>query len=665
MTGDASSTTLSARLAARLRRIANPRATVAYRRTRVGSEATGHEIDALDRPRLEEEAERLGYESADEGEWEPIGSGNWQSSDAETWVRNRWLFGAVVRWERTVEEETRLDGSTDRQWVLSETLELPVAWLWALVTASVLALCWIYLPVGRLVWVGIVGTYCLFSAAFAIHPSPLDSYLDRLQDPDTADKTALSPQDYKTSCVGPSLTALLVGVLSCGPLFVAGFPLLIGEIQAATTVDFADVSNWIDVLLVGGLWMAAFCLIALGVGLLIYLYEDDAVRIRVFPFDLLARSALPTPELSGGYLTLVLVALAPVFALTHSSFLLPVVNRLTTTEMVVYFLTPPALLMGSLLWFLYWWVIRNRQYVYERTIERLHRHATVPKKIGTMAVLAAASYTLCFTVIAFVRKFQAYLVWPILNRNSLPVLDTPVLVGVLVVALLPALYFCLGLTYQLVGFLKLLWKTYVVATPIDRTPRVDASLRILETDAIEAYALGFGPLRTVVVSRGAEAALEDEQFDAIVAHEEAHLDPAANEYWLSDGAVGMLAPILGTVTLTGKNVVYALLDFRDREQAADRYAAAQTSPEALALGLERLDEVTDARAAPAAASFVPSASPAALAPAARPDSLSGVLERYFGLVFGSFALVRAHPSVSERIAALDEDAAVARDVANL
>ncbi len=609
----------------------------------------GRFIDALDQPRIEDQADDLGYEPTDSGEW----------------IRRSWPPGAVVRWERTSEEVTTPDGSTKRQYVLTETIGLSISWLWALFVASILALCWIYLPAGHFVWAACVGTYFAFSSAFAIYPSPLDSYLDHLRDPDTTIETALSPQDYKTSCVGPSLTALLSGIAVCGPLFVAGLPLLVSEIRTATTVDSAEVTSWIGVLVTGGLWMAAFCLISLGVGLLIYLYEDADVRIRVFPFDLLARSSLPTPELSGGYLTLLVVAIIPVFALTHSTFLLPVVNRLTTTEMVLYFLTPPTLLIASLLFFLHWWVIRNRQYVYDRTIDRLSHRKSVSQKVGTMITLTVASYFLFYTTVSFFEKFQAYLVWPVLNRNPLPILDTPVLVFVLLVALLPASYFFLGLSYQLIDFVRLLWKTYVTATPVATTPRVDATRRVLDSDDVDAYALGVGPLRTVVVSSHVEDLLTDDEFDAIVAHEEGHLDPDANEYWLSDGTVSLIAPILGTLTLTGKNIVYALLDFRDRERAADRYAANRTSPEALASALETLDDATGAETTPAAASFVPAATPISFVPAARPRSTREALERYFGLLFGSFALVRAHPDISERLSALDGDAAIERTISQL
>lgn len=630
-----------------------PGSTFAYRRTRVGSRnsITRKEIEREDLKKIESLAPDLGYEPTEQGDF----------------VRTKWPKGATVDWNIEIEEVDDSDETT-RQWVLTETVSLPALWLQALVGASLLALVWIYLPASLFFWGLCIGAYLLFGCAFLLYPSPLDTYIDHLRDSKSDLQSTIDPQDYKTSCVSPPLTALFAGLLASGPLFVAGLPLVISEIQSAHTVDFIMVGSWIDILMMGAIWIGVFWLIGLGIGLLVYTYEDDSVRIRVFPFDILSRSKLPTPELSGGYFTLLLAALIPVLALTHSTFLLPTVNRFTTTEMGLYFLTPPTLIIVSILFFLYWWMIRNRQYVYERTIHQLEARQSRWEKIGTLMLLAGTSYFLLYTVFQFFNKYQAYILWPIINRNLLPIVDTPVLVAVLVLALIPTAYFAVGLVYQLFGFTKLIWTTFVRSYPVGKTPRVGATLRVLETDELEAFALGYNAYGYVILSEGILNTLDNEnrvvedeisdlngELNALIAHEEAHLDPSSNRYWSADAFISLFVPLIGMATLTGKNVIYALLDFRDREECADEYAATQASPDALVSALETLGKETGKVGAPSVMPFVPSATRLTYVPAGRLTSVQAALERYFGMLFGSFALARAHPSLLERISRYEEE----------
>jgi Zn-dependent protease with chaperone function len=251
-----------------------------------------------------------------------------------------------------------------------------------------------------------------------------------------------------------------------------------------------------------------------------------------------------------------------------------------------------------------------------------------------------------------------------LNWNPTPVADSPLLVGLLVLAALPAAYFVVGLSYQLVGFVAGLATVVAGSRPVGSTKRIDATLRVAAREKPQAHALKLGPWSAVIVSEGmvdlfansaTDGLPDDPGFDAMVAHEEAHLDSTANDTWLADATVSVLAPVVGLLTFSGKNVVYALLDFRERERAADRYAADVTSPDDLGRALERLRETMGGRETPASVPFAPSASPVEFVPAARPSSLAGAFEKYFGLLFGSFALVQSHPDIDERIDALGLD----------
>jgi Zn-dependent protease with chaperone function len=592
---------------------------------------------------LRAKAADLGYEQSSSGQW--------------VWISE--VIGPSVDWELQVED----DGSGDQQWVLVETIALPVTWLWALLAASLLALFWVYLPVALFFWLLVLVPYVGVSVAFLFIRSPLDRYLDWIRSQEEA-TTVLDANDYKTSCVGPAMTAMLSGLVSSGPLFLAGVPLLLGQIQSSPFVALEAMGTWATVLVFGGVWMGAFWVVGLSVGALIYLYEDDDIQIRVFPFDVLGRLNLPIPELSGGYVTLVLAAIVPLVALVHSSFLLPVFNHLNTTRLALYFLAPPTFIVLSVIVFLYWWAVRNRTYVYERTIERLEDRQTRAAKLRAMAVIIGMSYVLVYSIAAYLEKFQAYLVWPIVNWNPTPVADSPLLVGLLVLAALPAAYFVVGIGYQLVGFVAGLTTVVTGSRAVGSTERMDATLRVVAREKPQAHALKLGPWSAVFVSKGmvdlfaddaTDGLPDDPGFDALVAHEEAHLDPTANDAWLADATVSVLAPVVGLLTFSGKNVVYALLDFRERERAADRYAADAESPDDLGRALERLRETMGGRGTPASVPFAPSASPVEFVPAARPSSLAGAFEKYFGLLFGSFALVQSHPDIDERIDALGLD----------
>jgi len=618
--------------------------TIQYRRTQVVTFGTPGEVE-LDRREVIQHATDIGYSKSD-----------------SHWVKR----SGFIRPRATWSIETLTDESGSKNRVLVETLSLPKNWLYILVGGCLLSLVWIYLPFSLIWWaVAVSGSLC-FTTLFLFMQSPLDVYLDTLREADNPD-TVLRPQEYKTSCSGPAITASVAGLLSSGPLFLTGLPLLWEAITSSEYVGVDIIGDWLVVLVIGGVWMISFWVLGLLSGLLIYWYEDSDVRLRVFPFDLLTNLNLPTPELSGGYVTLVVAATIPAAVLTFSSFFLPVITHMNTIQRRLYFLTPPMYITISLLAFLYWWTVRNRKYVYDQTIAKLADQQTRRAKLRTIGLTTLASYGLGVVLILFIDKFQSFFVWPILNLNPTPLVRSPVTVVILMIAILPIAYFLFGIAYQVWSVIAIWWQVAFWSRPVGSSSNVGATIRILDSDTLNAFAYGIGPVQSIIISTRLlevfdtdEETVKSEGFQApltaLIAHEEAHLDPTANDYWLTDAAVSILAPLGGLLTLTGKNIIYALFNFRDRETKADRYAVEKTTPDELVTALETLREATGASSVSSSISFLPTASSAQFVRASRPSSLTDILHRYYGLLFGSFALARAHPDIADRINAITEDA---------
>lgn len=617
---------------------------VPYRRTRIGSVGTREEVAGVDAESVQELATSMGYEA-----------------EGDSWCRKTGVLSPFIEW--SVEFENT--DSDQQQWVLVETIALPAHWVWILIGGNLLALVWIYLPFPMGWWIVAVGASLSWTVLFIFIESPLDKYIDRVRSADDSD-TVLTPQDYKTACSGPAITAVAGGFFSSGPVFLTGLPLLYDAITSSQYVTLSIIDEWLAVLILGALWMGSFWIAGLVAGLLIYIYEDSDVKMRIFPFDLVSRVNLPIPELSGGYLTLLVAASLPVAALTGSSFFLPILNHLNSTSRRLYFLTPPSFIAVSLFAFLYWWVIRNRKYVYDRTIAQLASRQTRVAKLRTLGIITIVSYALAFLLIAYIDKFQAYLYWPLVNTNPTPIVRSPLTVVLLIGAVLPLGYFIIGIGYQLLSVLAIFYETVVLSRPIGKSDHVGATVRVFDDADPQAFAVGVGSWKTIVISTGMLSLFEteeaefatgtvDDSLTALLAHEEAHLDPNANEYWLTDAAVSLLAPLCGVLTLSGKNVIYALLDFRHRESKADQYAALKTDPNDLVTALQKVGDATGHRGVTSSIPFLPSVVSTGFVRATSGNSFEQKFHRFFGLLFGSFALARAHPDIDDRIDALESE----------
>jgi Zn-dependent protease with chaperone function len=210
--------------------------------------------------------------------------------------------------------------------------------------------------------------------------------------------------------------------------------------------------------------------------------------------------------------------------------------------------------------------------------------------------------------------------------------------GIVLAASLPILYVGGGLCYQVVDFSRWLVGMLRRAEPqnIPTEIGLDAPTYVLDVDYPNAGALSIGPFEAIVVSNKVVDELQPDELEAVLAHEEAHLRTG-------DAGLASAIAILSPLVFTGKNVLYSVAGYRDREFRADRLAAERIDdPEALHRALDTLqrlrsEEGGDGRAAvPTFLSF------------RGEDDAEGVLDRLFGFYYDSFTATEAHPSLSER-----------------
>lgn len=228
----------------------------------------------------------------------------------------------------------------------------------------------------------------------------------------------------------------------------------------------------------------------------------------------------------------------------------------------------------------------------------------------------------------------------------------------------PAVYLAAGSLYQLGGLVAMVW---TIRTRSDRG-RSGAALSlpfepdypvwILDADDFYAGAY-WDPLdRAIVVSRGAIATLDDHELAAIVAHEESHFEYRGAQLQFAFA-------LLPAFALMGKNVVYSIYDFYERELTADAYA------------LQRLDDAIDGDDAPdvligllqkvrrddltplegSVLTFLPTLQTTAIT-----QPVQRWIDRVFHTFYGHFA-GEVHPSIDDRIRAVRAREEVIDDLA--
>lgn len=219
-------------------------------------------------------------------------------------------------------------------------------------------------------------------------------------------------------------------------------------------------------------------------------------------------------------------------------------------------------------------------------------------------------------------------------------------VGVLLATSVPVLY-------VVTGFLTQIWDLctgfYSLAAGVERQDVAEgfepkAETYVLDYSGHFAGAASFLTRDFIVVSEGLRNDLSQGELDAVVAHEEKHVVEG-------EAKLAALVALLSPFVVVGKNVVYALLDFRTREYNADEYAADRTSVEQMVSALETMQEVQAEKVGGERSKFeyvTPTLTPSFEVEEYDATSLA---ERYLDLYFGNFAVAEVHPSLDDRIRA--------------
>lgn len=207
---------------------------------------------------------------------------------------------------------------------------------------------------------------------------------------------------------------------------------------------------------------------------------------------------------------------------------------------------------------------------------------------------------------------------------------------------LPILYFGTGIVYQVYsvigGFREL--KTRTRRHDFSDVYDADAETYLLESSELLAGALTTGQTDYIVVSEGYRELLDDRELASVIAHEEGHLKNR-------DAGLAAANLVFASFLLTGKNVLFALMNFRKREFEADRYAARKTSRSALRDALFRI-QIHLARKKTENTDKISGIIPTMIAfnDNGEVDSL---FSQHFEFFYGTFAVTEAHPGLDERL----------------
>jgi Zn-dependent protease with chaperone function len=192
-------------------------------------------------------------------------------------------------------------------------------------------------------------------------------------------------------------------------------------------------------------------------------------------------------------------------------------------------------------------------------------------------------------------------------------------------AVLPATYFIAGIVYQTVFGVK--EKLELLENSASLDLGIDSSAELLKVDSVRnsPASLSTGFNHYIFVPAEIAVELDEVQLEAIVAHEEKHI--RSGEAFLA-----FVMPVLSVLLMTGQNVIYALLDFRQREFAADRFAADKVGEDAVISALDEMSRVVESE-----------------------RSELTWWQDQFGMFYGTFAQSQAHPSVKERVRELENE----------
>lgn len=439
------------------------------------------------------------------------------------------------------------------------------------------------------------GAVILVGLAVCIHAFFRDSPLDA---------TITINEAYRSHPAGRIVTLLLV------PLVLV--TLLMAALTFTTTPEF---------------WAITFLFVLLLMSLLTFFrYQRSLDRFE-------PRHVSRFYNLIGGYL------LYLVFAVTPASMVIALQSNFFPSP--TFHVAEVAVVLGVqmlIIALLYKFVTLNRVFDYH-TFLGDEQSATVQNpayRFPVLAFLTGMTYAVLYILWYVIRNYSGFIT-----------LRDPLISIIIVFSIVPVLYIPVGVVLQTASFVAETHRLFTNSEPItvegDLPVGDDVQIRELKVDNPVAGSFSTGFNDYIFVSESLLRKLDQDELAAVVAHEDGHIHH-------NDALLSFLIPLIAVLMLTGKNVIYAVLDFHTREYRADQYAVEKTGAEPLRRALQKMSstEGEDARPVQRRYTAVPTLISIPRTNADNPDSL-GFHDRYFGTYFGNFALTEAHPSLDERV----------------
>jgi len=214
----------------------------------------------------------------------------------------------------------------------------------------------------------------------------------------------------------------------------------------------------------------------------------------------------------------------------------------------------------------------------------------------------------------------------------------------------PFVFFCAGITYQLLGTLRNV-RSYREGstTSTDSLPPIPFEpaypVRILDADGFLATAYADPTTAYIAISETTVKKLAENELAALIAHEESHIHHRG-------AFLQVIFAIAPTVGLMGKNVIFGLYDFLTREYTADEYAIARLNDagingkKALTQALVSASDIEPAD--DTFIGFLPTGTTISTQ-----ETTTGPIDRIFSVFFGHFA-GGIHPSLPRRLTHISE-----------
>jgi len=208
-----------------------------------------------------------------------------------------------------------------------------------------------------------------------------------------------------------------------------------------------------------------------------------------------------------------------------------------------------------------------------------------------------------------------------------------------------AIYTILGLMYQVISITVSLLYTLPKLKKdeeLNKTYQTKSAIYQLDDSGYSAGALTLGTKNLIFVSRGYLDYLDEDEIEALLAHEDGHIHH-------KDSAIAIAGSYLSPLLFIPKNVIFILLDFMGREFKADKFACDNTSPEQVLSLISKLqhksaeDKIENSTRA---GDMLPTITSPGVH--SKEDSDVGFLTNFFGFFFGGFGVSSAHPSLGER-----------------